>query len=332
MIIDQHAAELSLKKRDQLLPSHPVRTGNFVVLTPMMEAAYSIVRERVFQRRTGTFLHAIPQTGKSTCCNAIKLFLSQEFKNIVIVSHVASNSRTRKAADTAILKGILRSEGVSLQKARYEFDDLIHLLQTHVEMEANDKHGDQFVLLIDEMHMMSENDFITLMTLQSRLKAREISMTTIGFAQPEIMGIRELFLLKKAHQLIARFLLEPISFFGCADVRDLQVILVAYDTQMQYPAGSTVSYTKFFLPLAYEANFRLADYTNLIWNGLQAYQAPQISSSVLMVHIINTIQHLLCNYSKFDSATFEITEQMVETSVTHSGICGYNDVLGTVSH
>src|SRR3546814_1290838 len=73
---------------------------------------------------------------------------------------------------------------------------------------------------------------------------------------------------RRQHQILARFLAEPIPFEGCISVDDFRKILRSYDVNSEYPEGSGLSYTRFFLPKAYQAGFRLTNYSEEIWDAL----------------------------------------------------------------
>lgn len=329
MIIEQPKTyDFTDAEREKILPKHPVLKGKYILLTPMIEAAYSIIRERIFLRRTGTFLYAVPRTGKSKCCEAIDYFLRQEFPDIFIVTFEASHSKMRGGSDLTLLKDILNKERVVFPP-KIQFDDLLSLLQSHIENRVTELEGDQFVLLTDELQLLSETDLTTLLILQNRLDRRDISMTSIGFAQPDILDMKTSLVQKKANQLIARFLLEPIRFTGCTSEADLKSILMAYDNDAQYPAESGWSFTRFFFPNAYAANFRLADCAGMIWQKLEAARKAHTDKSLLMEHIVNTVQLLLITHRKYDSERFEISEDMVAAAVLRSGIHGYYASLGT---
>lgn len=63
-------------------------------------------------------------------------------------------------------------------------------------------------------------------------------------------------------QIIARFLSEPLAFDGRTSVEELKEILKTFDEGTEYPEGSGWSYTRFFLPQAFEQGFRLQTYAS----------------------------------------------------------------------
>src|SRR3546814_241168 len=110
------------------------------------------------------------------------------------------------------------------------------------------------------MHRLSDTDLEQLLAIHNALRMERISMTTVSFAQPEIKERVTGLMTRRQHQLIARFLSEPLIFEGCSSPQELEAILDAYDTRSEYPEGSGWSYTRFFLPDAYSCGFRLASY------------------------------------------------------------------------
>lgn len=70
---------LSIPEREKLINEHPIVTRDFVIVTPVIEQAYSLIRERVWMRSTGTFLHASQRVGKSICAQTVEALLKKEY-------------------------------------------------------------------------------------------------------------------------------------------------------------------------------------------------------------------------------------------------------------
>lgn len=317
---------LTDEEREGMVDEHPVVTKQYDIVTPMIERAYKLVRDRVWMRRTGTVMYGSPQTGKTRCSMAIAAFVKGEFPNIYTTTFSADVRGTGSYA--SLPADILREDGVILSK-RLSYKERLFQLLVHIDASLGPRAGRQFVLIVDEMQMLSKDDFNVLLVIHNRLYRRGIAMTTIGFAQPEILHRRSSFLATDDRQLIARFLCEPISFDGCGSAEDLTNILKTYDETNRYPRGSDWTYTRFFLPRAYERNFRLTDSSKRIWGALKRAAQPTKSSSIPMLHLTGTVEHLLVANRKKDDPHFEITNEMLENAVTASGIYGFADALGS---
>ncbi|AAZ97269.1 hypothetical protein Tbd_1316 [Thiobacillus denitrificans ATCC 25259] len=235
--------ELSAEARASMLSRHPIVAKDYTVLTPMIKATYGLVRERVWTRRTGSFLYARPRTGKTRCAMAIRRLLATEFQDIHIM--FLSADKRGSTSDLGFVLDLLSSEELVINK-RISYREALLKLLTHIETNLASRAGNHLVLLVDELQLLCEADFRLLLVIHNRLEQKKIAMTTLGFSQPEILHVRTALATSHSFNLIARFLSEPIVFDGCAGRADLEVILEAYDTEKCYPEDTDWAYTRFF--------------------------------------------------------------------------------------
>ncbi len=316
----QKDVNFSDEQRAQMLNEHPIIVKDYTVLTPMISKTYSLVRERVWTRRTGAFLYSRPRMGKTRCAAVLQRLLSIEFPNIHVTRLSADQRRT--TSDTGLVSDLLDAEGLAVKKRQTYKEMLSHLL-VHLRTAVSARAGKQFVLLIDEMQMLSEADLRLLLVLHNRLEMSDIAMTTIGFAQPEILETRSALLTTKSFNLIARFLSEPIPFDGCAGREDFGTILVAYDDEKRFPEDSTWTYTRFFLPEAYKAGFRLNNYASIIWPALIDASKSLGTGTVPMEHLARTVEYLLLANRKDDAPLFRLDDKMVGVAVAASNLAEF---------
>lgn len=317
----QRTVDLDAERRAQMLNEHPLIVKDYTVLTPMITKTYNLVRERVWTRRTGAFLFARPRMGKTRCARVLQRLLSIEFPDV----HIArlSADQRRASTDISLVSDLLEAEGLTVKRQTYK--EMFSRLLVHIRSSVGAHGGKQFVLLIDEMQMLSESDLRLLLVLHNRLELSDIAMTTIGFAQPEILETRSAILATKGFNLIARFLSEPIPFDGCAGRMDLESILEAYDDEKRYPEDSSWTYTRFFLPLAYESGLRLKDSAKIIWPALLEAAKPLKTGTVPMEHLTRTVEHLLLANRNEDSPIFKFDEVKIDAAVAASNLlefCG----------
>ncbi len=316
--------ELSAGERALMLGTHPIVLKDYTALTPMIQKTYQVVRDRVWARRTGAFLFARPRMGKTRCAVAIRRLLLAEFPDIYVM--YLSADKTNSSSSLGFLGDLIASEDLVLGKRLSAKDAFLRLL-AHIETMVHSQSGNHVVLVIDEMQLLAEADFITLLVLQNRLEQKNIALTTLGFAQPEILHVRTALGVNKSFNLIARFLAEPIVFDGCGSREDLEFILQAYDDEKRYPENSDWSYTRFFLPDAYKAGFRLQNYSGLIWSNLLAAAEPLRTKTVPMEHLTRTIEHLLLANRNDDLETFRLDSQLVEKAVDASNLRSFSALM-----
>lgn len=316
--------ELSAGERALILNKHPIVLKDYTALTPMIQKTYEVVRDRVWTRRTGAFLYARPRMGKTRCAAAIRRLLLAEFPDSYVMC--LSADKRISSSNLGFVQDLITSEDLVLGKRISAKEAFLRLL-THIETMVHSQSGNHVVLVIDEMQLLSEADFIILLVLQNRLEQKNIALTTLGFAQPEILHVRTALGVNKSFNLIARFLAEPIVFDGCGSREDLEFILQAYDYEKRYPENSDWPYTRFFLPDAYKAGFRLQNYSELIWSILLAAAEPLRTKTVPMEHLTRTIEHLLLANRNNDLETFRLDSQLVEKAVDASNLRSFSALM-----
>ncbi len=64
-------------------------------------------------------------------------------------------------------------------------------------------------------------------------------------------------------------MVEELPFYGIRNVDDVATCLNGYD-QTAYPEASGWSFTRFYLPLAFDAGYRLLDDAGEFWRAFEA--------------------------------------------------------------
>lgn len=313
--------------RESLLPQHPIIRGRYTIATPMIEACYQVFRERVWLRRRGSVLYAETTMGKTTCAEAIKTLLAIEFPTVFLVFLTARRSLGPKS----FVSDLLLTCGLS-HRDRESAIILNEKLLMGIQIECDKRKGDHFVLIVDEMQLLNQEEFTQLAVLGNRLQQRDISMTTLGFAQPAIQHVMSAFVKSGKLNLVARFLAEQIAFQGCPDAQTLAEILDGYDHEKIYPAESDWSFVRFFYPKAFEAGFRLKTYAPLLWEAMDVPRVACMLDSLPMDHLTCAVKHLLVAHRASDSARFRFTKAHVNEAVEASGLASFHHLLPTRDH
>lgn len=316
--------DLSEAERRMLVEYHPVLEREYILPTPMMERAYSVIRERVWARRTGAVFFAAPRTGKTRCAMATKDLLSEEFPKLHVT--LLSARRSSRATDTHMFRLILEAEQHTLS-GRANADVLFDNAHADIEVKTKAKGGRQYVLLIDEMQVLNDTDLQQLVSLHNKLELSKIKMTTISFAQPEILHRRTSLMASNDHQIIARFLSEPLHYNGCSGSADLTKLLRSFDEGSEYPEGSGWSYTRFFLPVAFENGFRLARYAASLWRQLVAAAGVGDQGAIPMEHTCLSIENLLLMMRSQDCATLVLCDNDIIDAVASSQLQSFNPLM-----
>lgn len=315
--------ELSAVERESLLELHPIKEREYLLPTPMMRRAYSIIRERVWARRTGAVFYASPRMGKSRCVMAIKDMITEEFKQTYVT--LLSARRSTRSTGAHMFRLILEAEHHALS-ARANEDVLFENAKNDIRLKTKTKGGGQFVLLIDEAQLLNDTDLLQLACLHNALELHKIRMTTISFAQPEILHRRTALMASNDRQIIARFLSEPLKFDGCVSRVELARILRSYDIDSEFPEESGWSYTRFFLPEAFAAGFRLEKYAGRLWKSLNEAAGTASGGMLPMEHTCIAIENLLLMARKHDCANFVFDKDDIDAAVASSQLKSFSSI------
>lgn len=307
--------------RERMLDKHPIIIKGYTIITPMMQDAYSMIREMVWLRHTGLFMYATPRMGKTRCARAVLELIAAEFPDKYPAYHIADENRTVNFA---------RELEVSLnlaKKTRETYSLMLEKIILHIKSQLSKVDGDHFVLIMDEMQQLTLEHYNILLVIHNRLAAEGISMTTVGFAQPAILERRQLLIGVKAHNLVARFLSEAIRFDGCLSAQHFMNILFQLDHEKQYPIDSGWSYTRFFLPKAFSAGFRLSTEHARIWHLLEVRVGESFLESVPLEYIFRIIEDLLVYSRKHDSPEFSLSDDAINAALNRSRIDEYMELI-----
>lgn len=316
--------DMSDASRESMLEHHPVLEREYTLPTPMMERTYSIIRERIWARRTGVVFYASPRMGKTRCAIAVKDLISAEFPRIFVT--LLSARRASRPTDGHVFRLILEAHHHALSK-RVTADMLFENAKSEIRVQTNTLGGTQYVLLIDEMQLLNNVDLQQLVAFHNTLELAKIRMTTISFAQPEILHARSALMTTNDRQIIARFLSEPIAFEGCSTSEELKLLLKAYDEGSEFPENSGWSYTRFFFPAAFACGFRLAKYTSVIWVALSRAAGSANNGMIPLEHICLTVEYLLLGLRKNDSAELRIASSDASVAVDAANLQAFSTLM-----
>lgn len=309
--------DLSANEREQMLSQHPVVKRNYTILTPAIIATYNLFRDRVWRRRTGTILHAPPRVGKTCCANAVSRLLMEEFPSIHQTFLSADDGSNKRRSSIVI--DILDAEGITIPRRPNPEGSMSKLL-THIQTCVSARAGDQYLLLVDEMQLMVEADLLQLLVIHNRLQLRGVTMTTLGFAQPQISNLQSALMASHAFNLIARFLAEPIRFEGCICCDDLKVILKTYDEQKFYPEDTDWTYTRFFYPEAFRMGFRLENLAEQLWSMILEASHQIYAQSIPMDYLTRVVEYILLAFRSEDSPDFCLDDKRMSQAINESNL------------
>jgi len=210
--------------------------------------------------------------------------------------------------------GFPNPDGGSTQRKRQELLGKIR--------EACARHGSGTVLLFcDEAQRYTEDEYEWLHDVHDALDRVHIRLFTILVGQSELRAVKTAFQQQHKTQIVARLMVEELSFFGIRNASDVATCLHGYDESC-HPASSDWSYTRFYAPRATAGGFRLADDAAVLWSSFVELHYRHGFTDALeipMESFTRAVEIVLREGLTRDAADYRPTPALWEAAVRQSG-------------
>jgi hypothetical protein len=127
------------------------------------------------------------------------------------------------------------------------------------------------VLRIDEIQDWGAQEMTWLKAISNELEeSNSLALHVIASGSEEVAQRARVLASQNRKDLIGRFMATIVPVCGLRSAEELQTYLVGFDQADKYcyPPGTGISYTEFFLPMAYVGGFRLATQATALWRAL----------------------------------------------------------------
>lgn len=304
----------NIDQRNSMIDGHPVVEAKVKAITNTIQGVYARVRESVWLGHPSICFDGPPRMGKTASASMVRFLLEQEFPKKYAI-HISCDM----SEDDTIVNTLVNATGL-LPKYRESQSKLRNRLIKHLECEILARGGAHFVLILDELQSLTLAQFKVLQMIQNHFKLSEITLTSVGFAQPDIANRISAFRLAGEDAIVARFLSQRVRFQGCDSATWLNELLQDYDTTLIYPPESGCSYTNFFVPLAFANGFRLSNYASSIYAAVRQAVTDAAAARVPIPteHLFRALQNLLIRASANDSTSFKIRVEDIKEAIDRS--------------
>jgi hypothetical protein len=306
-VIDVQALRIAVldegPDREHYLELHPLNQRPVKVLTESVKEAFLSVGAAIKFKRPGCAFSAKFRSGKSTALLMIKDNLPNVMHAVAfgLISAKEHDAATERVfwGDLLIALGLVTDGTAQDRQTR---------LKTAIISACVQAGGRHFCLLIDEGQNWNFREYTFLRDLANQLREQDgYILTTIIFGDPRLDDMSAIFR-EKRKDLWARFLMRPEPFFGIRNVAELGFFLRQHDSakRCEYPAGSGICYTEFFLPLAYASGWRLGKQAQHVWDAFvrAAANVGQQFNDIGMQWVGETVIHFLTMQMANDFAGF----------------------------
>jgi hypothetical protein len=244
---------------------HPIETGAYRIATPAIEAFSDLVNRCLRYRITGALTYGPSRIGKTRAIEYLRLLLAETHPKIVTY-HAQAEHKPRHA-EGPFFGNLLQAVGHPDPNSGSNPTKRTRLINKIKE--ACMRNGSGVVALFcDEAQRYDENEYEWLRDVHDHLDRIQIRLFTFLVGQQDLLAVKTA--LQRAHktQIVARLMVEELAFFGIRNVRDVATCLDGYD-QTAFPRSSDWSFTRFYMPLATAAGYRLVDDAPLLWTAFE---------------------------------------------------------------
>lgn len=237
----------------------PLLTGmDFTLVTPPMKMCWEIVVDDLRLGCTSCVLVASPRYGKTQASHHVERRVAEEFPTCYVLWFDAQYYRETLPSEKRFFGDLLISAGHSLatahdaERRKSRFIDFLW-------SETVGRGGSRVVLIIDEIQDMKTPHWRWLRDVWNALQRRNVKLQIVGFGQMQVLTEKNSLLVAGEQGLISRFLSHLVMFQGLTCVADFEAVGHSFDTELQHPLESGLSFTQFLLPAAYGQGFRMRD-------------------------------------------------------------------------
>lgn len=305
--------------RRTLLSHHPLITNEFTTFTPSIPKVAGEVLDAVMLHKKSICFNALPQMGKTKICNSCIVALEEhpDYQDRLIIKISADPN-----SHESVMRTLVRSLGLAMPKIfNLDFvrEDVLNMIEGRLTLIK----GRHAVFFIDEMQRLTTDDYECLQFLQNELAIRNIGVTVIGFAQADIEKCVTNLRTRGRPELIIRFLNELVKLPLCDSEAWIRETLEYYDDSLFYPVDSECSYTRFFMPMAFDAGFRLANYSRPIFQALDEAKTAKKLPCLPTVCVLEMVRFILIRSRSNDSPEFVIDSRVLAGAINECQIENY---------
>lgn len=290
-------------EREYHLANHPLNQRPVSILTIAIKEAFIITSDAVRFKRLGCSFLADFRAGKSTALEMIARELAGVLPEVAceLVSAIDHDAVTERV----FWGDLLVAFGLPIHGTAQDRQQRLRAAIIAACAEAGGRH---FCLLIDEGQNWGTREFTYLRDFSNQLRQKDrYVLTTVIFGDLRLKELASKFRSERK-DLWARYLMKPEPFAAMGSVEDLQFFLSEYDSfrRCEYPVGSKLSYSEFFLPLAYASGWRLRNEAQNAWDafGRSAASVSRRLGEIGMQWVGDAVTHFLTVKMSDDVAGF----------------------------
>ena len=294
---------------------HPVRRRSYAVYTVAIEHLFRTIFSWVDARVTGGYLYAVTRTGKTSALLYWAESLCKQRYGTRLVLVRAIYKRRDRPSEANFLSMLARACGHDFVGTG-KVDDLECRIGNFLVVRSREAGMRHVLLIIDEGQSMGALEYSVLCNIQNQLEEHQVRLTVVAIGTQVLTYQHQAFSLGDDAELAARFMVRSDRFRGVESVEHLRYALQGYD-ESEWPAKSGISYTRHFLPTAFDAGFRLAGLADSLWEEFTSQAPPALVKKleVGMEYVGKSAEWLLENPRDTAALVEHVSEALIREAV-----------------
>jgi hypothetical protein len=209
----------------------------------------------------GALIYGPSRIGKTRAIEYVRLLLARQYPKIT--TYHAQCEHKPRHAEGPFFSNLLEAAGDHAPNASTSSAKRSRLSLRIREAAA--RSGSSAVLLFgDEAQRYNENEYEWLRDVHDVLDRQQIKLFAFLVGQEELLAQKTALQIAGKTQIVAR-----LMFYGIRNAQHVATCLNGYD-QTAYPEGTPWSFTRFYVPEAFDAGYRLLSDARLLWQTFEA--------------------------------------------------------------
>lgn len=242
---------------------HPIATGNYRIGTPAIQEFYELVTRCLRYRTTGALIYGPSRIGKTRAIEYLRLLLAEDHPKITSY-HVQAEHKPRHA-EGPFFSNLLEAVGYPDPNSGSNPTKRLRLINKMKEACTKGGRG-TIVLFCDEAQRYTENEYEWIRDVHDHLDRLQIKLFTFLVGQQDLYSVKSDYQRAGKTQIVARLMVDELAFFGIRNAKDVATCLAGYD-QTVFPRGTNWTFTRYYLPQAVDAGYRLTDDAQVLWDA-----------------------------------------------------------------
>jgi hypothetical protein len=297
--------------------SHPVVQQTYILPTPSIDTAYEQVKICIRHRTPGALMLGQSRFGKTYGIKYMESMLREDFPNIVSINF--SCQKKKKPVEAAFFENLLDAAGHKDPLSGTTSAKRKRLIERLLEL-AYRSNSKFLVVFADEAHRLDVIEYEWLWDIHDALHRHGVRTITFLVGMQKLKNQKNAFRAAGETSVISRFMIDEIPFNGLLSAEDVATCLKGYD-EANFPESSDWSYTRYFLPRAWQEGLRLEVQALELWNAFERAHCAagfQFKIEIPMTYFARAVEIALMDYAEKDSEDFQFSETILNEVVEAS--------------